>query len=85
MRGRIAGADEVTVTRTELITGKNADRYALALVSVSPDGPVGDQVRYVERPYDGLEPSFETTRVNLDWRKLWSRGVPPVPLAEELG
>ena len=39
VKGRIAGSENFAVTRNEVLLGKSADRYRLALVEVSPDGP----------------------------------------------
>jgi superfamily II DNA or RNA helicase len=79
VKGRVAGAPTVTVTKNEILYGLNKpDRVLLALVSV--DGDETD-VRYVERPYKGSEDAFfETASVNYEWKKLWERGSPPKPL-----
>jgi hypothetical protein len=54
VKGR-AGAEDFSVTRSEVLYGKNADRYRLALVSVSPDGPEHDEVRLLDRPVQGRQ------------------------------
>jgi hypothetical protein len=79
VKGRIFGADEFTITRNEVLTAKNlGDDYRLALVSVSPDGPENDQVRYLSRPFDGTDTAdFRITRFTLGWRNTWEQGGRP--------
>jgi SNF2 family DNA or RNA helicase/predicted nucleotidyltransferase len=76
VKGRIAGAETVTVTKNEILYGLNKpDHVLLALVAV--DGDETD-VHYVERPYKGSEDAFfETASVNYEWKKLWERGEAP--------
>jgi hypothetical protein len=79
VKGRIRGAPDVTITRNEVLTGKNlGDDYRLALVDVSPDGPHDDQVRYVMHPF-GPTPSddFRVCRFTYDWTPMWAAGGPP--------
>ena len=79
VKGRMSGADVFTVTRSEVLLGKNADRYRLALVSVSPDGPEHDEVRYVVEPFRGVSLSdFAVTAVSFNWHEMWARGGEPV-------
>ena len=77
VKGRVAGAPNFTVTRTEILTALNKpDSFILALVSV--DGGAAEQVRYVSQPFGGSEEAFfDTTSVSYDWRKLFDRGVQP--------
>jgi hypothetical protein len=79
VKGRIAGADTFSVTRNEILTGLNApDQFVLALVSVAADGPDGDEVRYVRRPFTGADaPFFGTTSVTFGWAELWAAGTMP--------
>jgi hypothetical protein len=79
VKGRVEGADDFTVTRTEVIHGKNADHYRLALVTVSPDGPEHDAVRYVVDAFDGLTitDDFALHSVVLDWARFWRRAGAP--------
>ena len=79
VKGRIAGATDVTITHSEVRTGKNkATDHRLALVSVSPNGVEHDQVRYIQDPFaDEPDPAFDTTRVTKDWVKLWNRAGDP--------
>lgn len=78
VKGRIAGAPTVTVSRNEILTSMNEpDRFILALVEVSPHGE--DSVRYLRRPFDGRSEDFvfEVTSVNFTWSALWARASEP--------
>jgi superfamily II DNA or RNA helicase len=78
VKGRIEGAPDFTVTRNEVLYGKNADRYRLALVSVSPDGEAEDQMRYLTDPFNGVTFSdFAIDSVRWDWNEMWVRGGAP--------
>jgi superfamily II DNA or RNA helicase len=80
VKGRIAGAPTVTVSRNEILTSMNEpDRFVLALVEVSPDGPDHDSVRYLRRPFEGRSEDFvfEVTSVNFTWSALWDRSEVP--------
>jgi len=78
VKGRILGAEEFHVTRTEVLMGKNAERYRLALVAVHPDGPQGDEVRYLTAPFAGVEfGDLKVTSIAPAWRDSWERGGPP--------
>ena len=75
VKGRAEGADDFTVTRTEIVHAKNADYYRLALVSVG----AGTEVRYVTAPFDGIDitENFGLHSVILDWASFWEQGGPP--------
>lgn len=77
VKGRIEGAETVTVTRNEILHGLNQpDRYILALVEVGSDGT--ERVRYVRQPFKGDdEIYFDITSVNFDWATQWDRGRDP--------
>jgi SNF2 family DNA or RNA helicase len=78
VKGRIAGAPTVTISRNEILTGLNdPEHFVLALVEVHPDGT--DTVRYLRRPFDGRteEFVFEITSVNFTWSALWEKAVAP--------
>ncbi len=78
VKGRIAGAEDFTVTRNEVLFGKNSDRYRLVLVRVSPDGSEFDELRYVQQPFKDFEfGDFATTDVRGDWAATWERGGAP--------
>lgn len=71
VKGRIAGADSVTVTRTEVLTALNKqDHSVLALVSVQPDDST--EVRYLRKPFDtSHQPGFGVGAMIFDWKPLW--------------
>jgi superfamily II DNA or RNA helicase len=75
VKGRAEGADDFTVTRTEIVHAKNADHYRLALVSVG----TGTEVRYLATPFEGIDiaENFGLHSVTLDWKALWRQGRPP--------
>jgi len=78
VKGRIEGAETVTVTRNEILTGLNTPRFVLALVEVSPHGPSRDVVRYLRHPFTGDEETyFDMTSVNFTWDRLFERAVTP--------
>ncbi len=79
VKGRIAGADDFTITHNEVLTAKNlGDDYRLALVEVSPEGPDADQIRYLTRAFDGTGTNdFRVTKLVLNWMNTWAQGGPP--------
>jgi hypothetical protein len=75
VKGRRAGADTVTVTRNEILTGINSpDQYILALVPV--EGEQAQPLRYIRKLF-GKEPDFGVTSVNYSWERLWRMGKEP--------
>jgi len=79
VKGRILGADDFVITRSEVLAAKElGDDYRLALVSVDPAGSHADVIRYLERPFDqtGTD-DFRVTRFVLNWAKTWANGGPP--------
>jgi superfamily II DNA or RNA helicase len=78
VKGRIEGADTVTVTRNEILTGLNTPRFVLALVQVSSQGSERDVVRYLRHPFTGNEATyFDMTSVNFTWDRLWDKSTDP--------
>ncbi len=76
VKGRRAGADTVTVTRNEILTGINsAEQYHLALVEVEEGREMSP--RYVARPFF-KEPDFGVTSVNFDLPALLARSTDPL-------
>jgi len=74
VKGRIARADTVTVTKNEILTGLNKpDEFVLALVEVEGDSTT---TRYVRRPF-GKEPDFGAASVNYRLSELLSRASDP--------
>jgi len=80
VKGRIEGAEDFWVTRTEALTGNNAGTgFRLALVSIHPDGPEYDTVRYIVNPFRDVDfGDFNATGLVGDWTKEWARGGDPV-------
>jgi superfamily II DNA or RNA helicase len=80
VKGRVEGADDFWVTKTEVLHGKNsADRSRLALVSVSPDGAESDTARYIVDPFRDMQfGDFTATGVLGSWKTEWERGGDPV-------
>jgi hypothetical protein len=75
VKGRLAGADTITVTRNEILTSLNKpDDYILAIVEFV-DGD-RHRVHYVRRPFR-REPDFGVTSVNYDLGELLSRAEVP--------
>ncbi|TAF18114.1 MAG: DUF3883 domain-containing protein, partial [Nostocales cyanobacterium] len=72
VKGRIAGATTVTITKNEIITGLNKpDNFILALVQVDGDNAT---ICYVKQPFS-REPDFGVNSVNYNWYDLWNKGV----------
>jgi superfamily II DNA or RNA helicase len=75
VKGRVAGADTVTVTKNEILTSLNKpDDFILALVEFLDDG--SHRVRYLRRPFQ-REPDFGVTSVNYDFAELLARAEAP--------
>ncbi len=74
VKGRVAGADTVTITKNEILTGLNKpDEFILALVEVDGDAA---SARYVRQPFQ-REPDFGVSSVNYDMEELLARAVAP--------
>jgi superfamily II DNA or RNA helicase len=80
VKGRIEGAEDFWVTRTEALHGKNAGLGSrLALVSVSPQGSERDVARYIVDPFRDVDfGDFNATGLGGNWTKEWERGGDPV-------
>jgi len=75
VKGRVAGATTVTVTKNEILTSLNKpDDYILAIVELL-DGNE-HRVHYVRRPFR-REPDFGVTSVNYDLAELLARAEEP--------
>lgn len=75
VKGRVAGADTVTITRNEILTAFNVpDGFILAIVLVQ-DGQAVD-VRYLRRPFE-KEPEFAVTSVNYKLSELLTKSEVP--------
>ncbi len=76
VKGRRVGADVVTVTYNEILTGlNNADKSILALVLVEPDGAF-QRPRYVFHPFR-REPDEGVTSVNYNMSELLAMSEEP--------
>jgi hypothetical protein len=78
VKGRVAGAETVTITRNEILTALNAaERYVLALVEVRDDG--SEAVRYLYDPFAGKSRELHAAEraTTFDWGKLWEAGGDP--------
>ncbi|MCC7196397.1 MAG: DUF3883 domain-containing protein [Gemmatimonadaceae bacterium] len=75
VKGRVSGADTVTVTRNEILYSLNKpDDFILALVEFF-DGD-SHRVHYVRRPFQ-REPDFDVTSVNYNFADLLARASEP--------
>jgi hypothetical protein len=75
VKGRIEGADTVTVTKNEILYSLNKpDDFILALVEFA--GEDSHRVRYLRQPFR-REPDFGVTSVNYDFAELLARGAEP--------
>jgi hypothetical protein len=75
VKGRVAGAKTVTLTKNEILVALNKpDDYVLAIVEI--DGEPTAMPSYIRRPFDN-EPDFTVTSVNFDLKKLLAKGQPP--------
>ncbi len=78
VKGRIVGAETVTVTRNEILTGLNAaERYVLALVEVGNDDT--ESIRYLYNPFYGKSHKlhFAERSTTFDWAMLWETAEDP--------
>jgi len=79
VKGRIAGAEDVTITLNEVLLGKNVPAaHRLVLVEVSPDGTEHDRLRYIAEHFRRINlGDLAATDVRLNWAKTWAKGTPP--------
>ena len=77
VKGRIAGAETFTITRSEIGVGRNKpDQHILALVEV--DDERRREVRYLRRAFEDVgDLPFDTISVNLKWKAYFERGEEP--------
>lgn len=75
VKGRVTGADTVTVTKNEILTSLNMpDDFILAMVEFL-DGD-NHRVRYLRQPFK-REPDFGVTSVNYNFAELLARSTDP--------
>jgi SNF2 family DNA or RNA helicase len=78
VKGRVAGADTITVTKNEILTSLNKpDDFILALVALEADG--SHQVRYLRRPFHGkgITTDFAGATVTFPFAQLLAEAAPP--------
>ena len=78
VKGRVAGADTVTVTKNELLTSLNKpDDFILALVEFRDTEAL--QVRYLRRPFEhsGVTTDFNGASVDFPFADLLARAEEP--------
>ncbi len=72
VKGRIKGAETVTVTKNEILTALNRpDDFLLALVQVDGDAAT---IHYIARPFQ-REPDFGVTSVNYKLAALLEKAI----------
>ena len=75
VKGRVAGADSITVTKNEILTALNKPEDFILAIVVFPDE--GEPwVRYVREPFE-REPDFGAVSVNYKLDELLARGEAP--------
>lgn len=79
VKARVLGADTFNITHTEVLYSKNAGvNSRLALVSIHPDGPEHDEVRYITDPFKNMDfGDFAADGIVGNWNKEWARGGAP--------
>jgi superfamily II DNA or RNA helicase len=76
VKGRVAGADTVMITRNEIITSLNdPGKFILALVEV--EGGFAGAPKYVRGALDDREPGFLQTAIQFDLKGLMERAGDP--------
>ncbi len=77
VKGRIAGAETFTITRSEIGVGRNKpDTHLLALAEVTD--AIAKDVRYLRRAFEDVgDLPFNTISVNLQWKPYFERGEVP--------
>mgnify|MGYP000330219427 CR=1 FL=1 len=75
VKGRVSGADTITVTRNEILTALNKpDDYILAIVEFLEEG--SHRVHYIRRPFR-REPDFGVTSVNYALAEMLAKAEVP--------
>ena len=75
VKGRVAGADTITVTRNEILYSLNKpDDFILAIVEFTSEDT--HRVHYLRQPFQ-REPDFGVTSVNYDFAELLARAEEP--------
>jgi SNF2 family DNA or RNA helicase len=75
VKGRVAGASTITVTRNEILYSLNKpEDFILAIVEFTADDK--HRAHYLRQPFQ-REPDFGVTSVNYDFAELLARAEPP--------
>ena len=75
VKGRVTGAQTITVTRNEILYSLNKpEDFILAIVEFKGDD--SHRVHYIRQPF-GREPDFGVTSVNYDFVELLARAREP--------
>ncbi len=75
VKGRVHGAETITVTRNEILYSMNKpEDYRLAIVEFLDDG--SHRVHYLREPFR-REPDFDAASVNYSFKDLLARAEPP--------
>ena len=75
VKGRVHGAETITVTRNEILYSMNKpEDYRLAIVEFLDDG--SHRVHYLREPFR-REPDFDAASVNYSFKDLLARAQPP--------
>ena len=76
VKGRVAGADTVSITRQEIVTSLHEpEKFILAFVEVK-DGTASEP-RYVKGALDDREPRFDQDAITYNVGRLLKRAAPP--------
>ncbi|MEU3046201.1 helicase-related protein [Streptomyces sp. NPDC006984] len=80
VKGRRVGAEEFYISRNEILVAKNrGDQHRLALVTVHPDGPEHDEVRYLANAFADTEfGDLKAEGLLLSWPDAWTKGGAPL-------
>ena len=72
VKGRVRGADTITVKRNEILYALNqGDRFVLAIVLVDEDD-TSDGPYYLTRPFD-REPAWNEVSINYDLQSMLAK------------
>jgi hypothetical protein len=75
VKGRVEGADHITVTKNEILYSLNQpEKFILAMVEFGENAQ--ERVRYLRKPFH-REPDFGVTSVNYSFAELLGRSEDP--------
>jgi len=74
VKGRVTGADTVTVSRNEILCARNSvEHFILALGCIDGEAV---ELRYLRNPFS-VDPDLKSASVNYHWQKLWDLSQEP--------